>query len=504
MSQSAKPLHDSIVYPGGAWEYSHPDRIAANARMYGMDTTPIAECRVLELGCGAGRNLIPMAYGLPDAEFLGIDLAARPVEQGRRLAATLGLANVELLQGDIQNVPTDLGKFDAIIAHGVYSWVAAPVREAMMAILARHLAPAGIAYLNFNAHPGGHLRALPRDMMQYRLAAFDDPEAHGDDALRFVERVVDAQPEGSPYRRVLENELARLERIPISVILHDDLLPEQQAFHFRHVVEHAARHGLQYLCEARPADVNPLRYPERVRAAMRRFSGDRAAREQYFDFLVCQAYRCSLFCRDAVTLSPPREPEGMSGLRVASSLLPASGAVDMTDGIPATFRSPDGATACIDDSAAKAALGILAERWPASVEFEPLLRTARKRTGRTGRPTRLEGREFVDFLASNHGLGLVDIHTWEPTMTVTASERPVASLLARSEMVSGACVTSLRHRQVHVDDSIAAALLPRLDGTRDRAALLAYVDRAVPEASITWDDIELTLEGLAHHCLLQG
>ena len=214
MSDSSKPLQDSILYPGGAWEHSHPDRIAANARMHGIDTTPVEQCRVLELGCGAGTNLIPMAYSLPGAEFLGIELAARPVEHGRRLAASLGLANVELLQCDIQDAPTDLGEFDAIIAHGVYSWVPALVREALMEAVARHLAPAGIAYLNFNTYPGGHLRSLVRDMMQHRLEAFDEPLAHGPDALRFVERVLDAQPEESPYRQVLEAELDRLEGSP--------------------------------------------------------------------------------------------------------------------------------------------------------------------------------------------------------------------------------------------------------------------------------------------------
>ena len=504
MSDSTKPLQDSILYPGGAWEHSHPDRITANAKMHGIDTTPVEQCRVLELGCGAGTNLIPMAYSLPGADFLGIELAVRPVEHGRRLAASLGLANVELLQCDIQDAPTDLGEFDAIIAHGVYSWVPALVREALMETVARHLAPAGIAYLNFNTYPGGHLRSLVRDMMQHRLEAFDDPLAHGPDALRFVERVLDAQPEESPYRQVLEAELDRLEGIPVSVMLHDDLLPEQQAFHFRHVVQHAARHGLQYLCEARPADVNPLRYPERVRAAMRRFGGDRVAREQCFDFLVCQAYRCSLFSRDAAKLAPPRELAEISGLRAASALLPATATVDMTDGIAATFRSPDGTTARTDDSAAKAALGILAERWPASVEIAPLLRDARKRAGRTGQPTPLEGREFVEFLSSNHALGLVDIHTWEPRMTVAVSDRPEASALARMEIANGTHVTSQRHRQVHVDDAIAVALLPRLDGTRDRAALLADVDRAYPEASVSGEDIEMTLSGLAHHCLLQG
>ncbi len=35
---------------------------------------------MLEIGCGNGSNVIPMAYGLPGSEFVGVDLAAKPVE----------------------------------------------------------------------------------------------------------------------------------------------------------------------------------------------------------------------------------------------------------------------------------------------------------------------------------------------------------------------------------------------------------------------------------------
>ena len=504
MPDRSSPLQERIHYPGGAWEHSHPDRIAANARMHGMQPAPIERCRVLELGCGAGRNLIAMACGLPDARFTGIEIAARPVGLGRDLVAALGLSNVELQQRDLLDVPADSGEFDYIVAHGVYSWVPAPVRDALMAVFARHLAPRGIAYLNFNALPGGHLRRLVRDMMQFRLAVFDDPEAHGEDAVRFLRLVAGAQPEGSPYRRILEEEIGRIEHNPVGVLFHDDLVPHHQAFHFRRVVEHAARHGLQYLCEARPADVHPDRYPRPIRAALRRFGGGRIAREQCFDFLVCQMYRCSLFCREGIALAPIEDLDGMHGLRAASPVRPATAPADLTDGVAATFRAPDGAGVHLDDSAAKAALEILAERWPASVGAERLFRDARKRAGRPGGPTRLERREFAGFLATNHATGFVDLHIWEPPLATEAGDRPVASALARIEIEGAVRVTSLRHRQVEIDDPIAAAVLARLDGTRDLAALHEDVGRVFPAGSVTRRHVEAALAGLAHHCLLEA
>ena len=459
---------------------------------------------MLELGCGTGGNLVPMACGLPDASFLGIELAALPVELGRGLAAALGLTNIGFQQRDILDLPADLGEFDYIIAHGVYSWVPEPVRDALMSAFARHLAPEGIAYLNFNALPGGHLRSITRDLMRFRLGVFDDPEAHGEDAARFVRLITGAQPEGSPYRRILEEELGRIEDNPIGVLFHDDLVPAHQAFHFQEVVEHAVRNGLRYLCDARPADVHPGRYPEPTQAALRRFGGGRIAREQCFDFLVCQMYRCSLFCREGIEIAPATELDEIRGLRVASPARPAPAPVDLTDGIEATFLAPDGASVRLDDSAAKAAVEILAEHWPVSVGVEPLLGDARKRAGRSGRPTQLERREFTEFLSRNHAMGVVDLHTWEPPMATVASNRPVASALSRIEIERGTRVTSLRHRQVEIDDPIAAAVLARLDGTRNLAALCEDLCGMWPAGAVPRELVETALAGFAHHCLLEG
>ena len=56
-----------------------------------------------------------------------MDLSATAIERARALAAALGLANVELQRADLTALP-ELGTFDYVIAHGVYSWIAPPRR----------------------------------------------------------------------------------------------------------------------------------------------------------------------------------------------------------------------------------------------------------------------------------------------------------------------------------------------------------------------------------------
>jgi tRNA G46 methylase TrmB len=79
-------VYDEILYPGRPYPQTHPDRLAAVATLTGMTPAPVGRCRVLEVACGDASNLIPMAYGLPESEFVGFDLAAHPIEHGTRFA----------------------------------------------------------------------------------------------------------------------------------------------------------------------------------------------------------------------------------------------------------------------------------------------------------------------------------------------------------------------------------------------------------------------------------
>ena len=51
---------------------------------------------MLELGCGDGGNLIPMALALPGASFVGVDAAPKAIARGQGLIAELRLENVTL------------------------------------------------------------------------------------------------------------------------------------------------------------------------------------------------------------------------------------------------------------------------------------------------------------------------------------------------------------------------------------------------------------------------
>src|SRR6188472_2226436 len=126
----AANVYDDVPYSNFPYAQTHPDRLATVAILHGLQPPDPFHARVLEIGCGAGGNLMAMAAATPGIRAVGVDLAAVAIEDGRAVAAAVGLDNIQLRRGDVREL-TDgqLGQFDYIVAHGVYGWIPADARE---------------------------------------------------------------------------------------------------------------------------------------------------------------------------------------------------------------------------------------------------------------------------------------------------------------------------------------------------------------------------------------
>jgi cyclopropane fatty-acyl-phospholipid synthase-like methyltransferase len=154
--------YDKVPYESEPFVQTHPDRLATLGRLFGLSPVPITQCRVLELGCAGGGNLIPMACQLPQSRFVGVDFSKRQVEMGRKVIQVLSLSNIRIGLANIMDVDQTWGVFDYIICHGVYSWVADDVQEKILSIAKENLAENGIAYVSYNTYPGWHMREMIR------------------------------------------------------------------------------------------------------------------------------------------------------------------------------------------------------------------------------------------------------------------------------------------------------------------------------------------------------
>jgi SAM-dependent methyltransferase len=135
-----------------------------------------------------------------------------PIGRGEERVRELGLRNVCLFEGDLLGVGTELGQFDYIIAHGLYAWVAEPVRDRLLALCGELLTANGVAFVSYNALPGGHLRKMIREMMLYSIEGIDDPERRVSGGLEFLRFLIESRPEGDTYSALIDELLKKMEK----------------------------------------------------------------------------------------------------------------------------------------------------------------------------------------------------------------------------------------------------------------------------------------------------
>jgi ubiquinone/menaquinone biosynthesis C-methylase UbiE len=123
--------------------------------------------RLLDAGCGAGREACRMARLVPRGEVVGIDLAAGMVRTAFRSARAKGLDNTAFIQADVGALPDLLtGEFDlaySLLAHHHY-----PEPEAATRAIFRCLRPGGL-YAVIDAGPDWFVESASP------LAAWADP-----------------------------------------------------------------------------------------------------------------------------------------------------------------------------------------------------------------------------------------------------------------------------------------------------------------------------------------
>jgi SAM-dependent methyltransferase len=457
--------------------------MAVAAILFGMEPAPVEHCRVLEIGCNQGGNLIPMAFGLPGSEFTGIDLAPGTIARAQARIERTGLANVRVHAMNLLDAGPDLGRFDYIIAHGFYSWVPAPVREKLLAVCRELLAPNGVAYVSYNAYPAGHLRQLSRDAMLFHAErAGLAGEERARDGKAFLKFLVDSAGAEGIAKTVYQNEFERQNKRDDEGIFHDELSPDFSPFYFTEVVDAASRHGLQFLSEARLRDMlNPPVKPEVLKMLAESTGDDLIAYHQYLDFLVFRGFRETLLCHGERRLRRDGLAERMGRMWVASPLRKfgeeADGATE--------FRVPRGAGRIQTNNLATiAALGRLEEIWPQGERFE-------------------SGGDLERALLTLASMGLADLRTRHVPVATRVSDRPMASRLARMEAEEGDVISTLLHRSIRMEDELARRFVQLLDGTRDHGALvdcLAAEYPAIPrdtiDAQVRSNLLELCRSGL--------
>jgi SAM-dependent methyltransferase len=460
--------YDRVPYPTATYTQTHVRRLAAVARLFGVNAPDIRTCRVLEIGCGEGANLVSMAVDLPESQFVGIDLSQTAIARATELAKQAGVENVTFRQVDVAELVGRPGECDYVIAHGVFSWVPREVQDKILELCERVLAPTGIAYISYNTYPGWHVREMLAEMMRFHTSGIEDPETAVTEGLGVVQAVGRTLGEESPYAKAILSEMERIVKRNKVVTFHDDLSPEMKPLLFTDFIKRVRSHGLQFLAEA---DYTTMVYddlPADARSALEEIRDDAVRREQYLDFFKLRRLRETLICRIDLNVLPEASTGAFDVLYFGVPLEPKT-SPDYTTESPVEFVGQRNMAVTVAQPFVKAAIAILCDSWPKRLRFTDILDLAQQRLPQ---PDPAGSEMLSELLMKMYGAGLLEIDTSPWPYPTTVPERPCVSQLARFQAKEGARVTSLRHQAVDLDDEQARRLIPLLDGTRDRDALL--------------------------------
>lgn len=467
--------YDRVAYPSMAHPQTFAEGLAVKAILRGMSPAPLATARVLELGCGDGFNLAAMAFLHPKGTYVGVDYAADAVSRGRAMLADVGLSQVRLEAGDIRDLErlATLGEFDYIIAHGVYSWVPTEVREALLAAIGRLLAPQGVAFVSYLALPGAYQRETIRTMIRFHTRSTPDPAEKVQQARSLLDVVAKGSSLDNNYTRMIASELELVQSHSGESFFHDELSDVSAPLLFTEFLAHASSHGLEFLSEAEYAIPVAQYLSEVGHNALRPLQSNRILLEQYLDFIEGRRFRQTLLVRP--DKAGPTDPGQLRHLRINLRAKPAGtpGALAGTE--PDVYKGTGRGQAQARSPMEKSVMRALAAHPGRAQTLDEVLMAAKASLSAEGIAI---GEDFdseaCEFICRAYLPGLVDVRTGDLPFAVDAPERPVSHPLARYLLKRGGpSVLSYSGRFVELQGSLGRRLLELLDGTRDRAALVA-------------------------------
>jgi SAM-dependent methyltransferase len=282
-----------------------------------------ARFRWCELGCGAGLNSLAVATCHPWAEVVAFDIDPAQIRAARAAAEAAGLRNIAFHHAgftEIAAAPEEgFGQFDAIVTHGVLSWISVAQRQAAMAFIARALRPGGIAYAHYMTHPGMSAAAAAQPLLRRQAATLPGDSAQkARGALQFLSQLSEA---GAGYFAAYPQERHRLRaalRQDADALAHELLPAHWQPFHVGEMMAAFAQTGCRYLGSATPAEnIDAVSLPAATRPLVAGLA-DPVLAETARDIARNQTLRRDLYMRGGQPLPPDAHLRALGELGLAA------------------------------------------------------------------------------------------------------------------------------------------------------------------------------------------
>jgi len=448
--------YDNVRYPASVYAQTAPAALGVIAKLFALPCAPSARCRMLEIGCGEGLNLINLALAAPEAQFVGVDLAQTAIAIARAEAAACGATNVAFFAADLRDIGAEFGAFDYVVAHGVLSWVPKPVGVALMKVIGERLAPGGMAMVSFVALPGARTLQAIRDMLTYETRDAASPEDRMQRAVGALESFLGLWSPKDADTAHMIGAARRILAQSHEVLFHDEMGEAYEPQLLADVAAVAAASGLRYLCDARPREIEEALFPSESAAyARERAGGDWTRFQQYLDFGSMRTFHNAIFVNGGAP-DRRRRASRLEGLWMQCELRDFGRDPDAPDA--AQFVTAEGVRLSTNDPSLEALFRRLGQVYPESMPLGDVPDLA----------------SVADHVFKLYTTQVARILTAPPPVRRDAGPRPLASALARRQAARGERdLATFMQTVARIEDGPLLALIALLDGNRGREELAA-------------------------------
>jgi SAM-dependent methyltransferase len=436
--------YDELPYNAHPIEWTAPENLALVSLLHGGPRSSLGSYRTLELGCGNGANLLPLAWYRRFASFVGVDGASSQIEAAEAGKSALGLSNVTFVHSNFLAISERIeGHFDFILAHGVFSWIDDDTRDELLRFCVERLALNGLLYLNYNTYPGWRVRGMVREFLLAQTTGAETLRARAAMAQDVSSKLL-ATPESErhPYAQLLADEFRFVATGDVSYVAHEYLAEHNRAYWRSDFLSLANKYGLAFIGDAdfnRPSGRISDDLPSRLvdSGIVGRSLVDTV------DLLSYRQLHSPIFSRGPVNLHC-LDSEELRDLVIASHL----DHCEHGGGPYPRFQHPSGYEVDVRDEEIQIALETVRSVWPDGLRVGDVL---------------VDAWRFEGDLRLLHKMGLIELRCPHP-LYCDVPEGPLSAV----ERQRGDYVTTRYHTREAIAaglDEMASTELPQSDGT---------------------------------------
>jgi SAM-dependent methyltransferase len=279
-----------------------------------------------ELACGQGFTTNILAATYPHAQFYANDFNPSHIATARDLAAKAGMKNILFFDDSFEEfLERDLPQFDFISLHGIYSWISARNRQAIVNFIRRNLKVGGLVYISYNALPGWSA-AMPMQALMLRHGQHSSESilTRIEQALNFTGELLEANASYFAQNPILKSRYERLKEQNRYYLAHEYFNQEWNSFYFDEVAKELEDAKLKYVGSAHINDhIDTVNLSPSAQEKLAKIS-DPIYREVVRDFFVNSQFRRDIFSRGYLILTSQEQLKQLQETQFALIVNPAN------------------------------------------------------------------------------------------------------------------------------------------------------------------------------------